>query len=321
MRSFMASCVLTLAVVGCSSGSAEPATKDPISPTTTAVGSVSSDAGETGAASSTLPAGDEPTPVYEVVIEVSVDRLGLDERLDVAIDPTGLDDIDPFTRFSSCSGLRASISTFSVTAVDDTSTARSVSVVTVEHVTGPGIYDADVRVESVGADPVNAAGTMTLDQSLRAGSFQAFEPTGESVSGTFSCDGPPGTPVPIADGEVGDGVLRAVEVVALLRRGSEERIVSLTLDTEEAAAAAAEGPGVTGDAGDVLLRVEGGQALGAITAVELVAEPSPSLQMRVGGVSYEVEDVVIVDDDSGVAGTFSGVTADGVAIDGAFRCA
>lgn len=321
MRSFVASCILALAAVGCSSGTTEPAGADPAVTSTTAVESDTDETGGSAPSSTSVTADAELTPKYEVVIDVAVDRLGLAERLDVSIDPTGLEDIDPFTRFSSCSGLRASVGTFTVTAVDDTANVRSVSVVTVEQVTGPGIYDADVRVEYEGVDPVSAVGTMTLDQGLRSGSFQAFEPTGESVSGAFTCDGPGGTPAPIVEAAVGDGVLRAVEVVALLRRGTEERIVGLTLDTVEVAAAAAECLGATDLDGGVLVRVDGGQAVGAITTFELVPEGSPSLRMRVGGVSYEVDDVTIAVDDRGASGTFSGVTDDGIAIDGAFRCA
>jgi hypothetical protein len=162
---------------------------------------------------------------------------------------------------------------------------------------------------------------------LRSGSFQAFEATGESVSGTFVCDGPPGAPVPIADvdaeGDAGDddGALRVVEVVALLRRGDEERIVGLTLDTAEVAAVDADCPGVTGSDGPSLVSVDGGPAIGAITTFELVRGLRSTMRMRVGGATYEVDDVTIDVDDRGVAGTFSGVTGGGIAIDGAFRCA
>ena len=321
MRSFVASCVVALTAAACSGGAAEPASSGPAITTTTVVdGSAAAESGSAEQAAGTVPEGGDATPLYQVVIDVSVDRLDLAERLDVTIDPAELDDVDPFTRFSSCSGLRASISTFTVTAVDATEPVRSVSVVTSEPVAGPGLYDAEVRVESdLGA--VNAVGTMTLDQSLRVGSFQAFEASGDSVSGAFACDGPAGTPVPVADGSADDGVLRAVEVIALLRRSGEERIVGLTLDPVEVEAADAECPGVTAADVDVLVSVEGGQAVGAITTFVLVSEPSPSLRMRVGGASYEVDAVDIAVDESGAAGTFSGVTADGIAVDGAFRCA
>ena len=320
MRSFVASCVVTLAIAGCSSGSTDP--QDGLAPSvpTTVDEAASAKAGPSDVSVTTVPDDDDPTPIYEVAVDVSVDRLDLAGRLDVAIDPSELDDIDPFTRFSSCSGLRASISTYTVTAVDDTAPVRSVSVVTADHVTGPGIYDAEVRVESDGVDPVSATGTLTLDQNLRSGTFQAFESTGETVSGAFSCDGPGGAPTPIVDESADDGVLRSVEVVALLRRGTEERIVGLTLDPAEVAAADAECPGVTDAEGDVLVRVEGGQAVGAITTFVLETEPSPSLLMSVGGASYELTTVEIAIDGTGASGSFSGVTDDGIAIDGAFRC-
>ncbi len=323
MRRFVPWCVVAFAAAGCSSGADETVTTDPAPASTTVDGSGAATAGESDAVPTTAPGDAEQTPAYVVAIDVSVDRLDLAERLEVAIGPAGLDEIDPFTRFSSCSGLRASVSTFAVTAVDATESVRSVSVVTVDRVAGPGVYDAEVRIETDAAGPVSAVGTMTLDQSLRSGSFQAFEPTGEIVTGAFSCDGPPGTPVPIVDADIDmdDGELRAVEVVALLRRGDEERIVGLTLDTAEVAAADAACPGATGDTGPMLVRVDGDLEVGAITTFELAAEPSPSLRMRVGGVSYDAVEVAIDVDDRGAAGTFSGVTADGIAIDGAFRCA
>lgn len=321
MRSFMTSCVVALAVAGCSSGSSEPQDGLASSVPTTVDESAAAKAGSSDAVATTVPDENEPAPIYEVAVDVSIDRLGLAERLDVAIDPSELDDIDPFTRFSSCSGLRASISTYTVTAVDDTAPVRSVSMVTADHVTGPGIYDAEVRVEADGLDPVSAIGTLTLDLSLRSGSFQAFEVTGEIVSGSFTCDGPGDTPIPIVDEPGDDGVLRSVEVVALLRRGAEERIVGLTLDPAEVAAADAECPGVTAVDADVLVRVEGGQAVGAITTFVLESEPSPSLRMSVGGASYELAAVDIALDGSGATGSFNGVTDDGIVIDGAFRCA
>ncbi len=324
MRRFSAWCVAVLALAGCSGGASDspggvaggrpdgvpegvPASADE---------QVTDDAGTSESAVSVPVDGD--APLYTVTFDVSVERLDLTERLEVAIDPTELDDVDPFTHFSSCSGLRASISTFTVTAVDSAGGVRSVSAVTADHVVGPGVYDVDVRVESGGADPVSAVGTLTLDQSLRSGSFRAFEATGEAVSGAFTCDGPGDAPVPIVDGGTDDGVLRSVEVVALLRRGDEERIVGLTLDPTEVVAVEAECSGVSG--GDLLVHVDGGQAVGAITSFDLEPEPEPTLRMRVGGASYDVADVALVLDETGSAGSFSGVTVDGIAVDGAFRC-
>lgn len=316
-RSLVATCIVVSVVAGCSAGSPESPDGTVSSVPVTADEPPSAEQG-TSEVAEPVPEGEREDPIYEVAIDVSVERLDLAERLEVAIDPAELGDVDPFTRFSSCSGLRASISTFTVTAVDDTARVRSVSVVTTDHVVGSGIYDVDVRVEADGADPVSATGTLTLDQSSRSGSFRAFEATGEAVSGAFACDGPGGAPVPIVDDRTGDGVLRSVEVVALLRRGDEERIVGLTLDPSEVVAVEAECSGVSG--GDLLVHVDGGQAVGAITAFDLEPDPAPSLRMRVGGASYDVDDVVLVLDETGAAGSFSGVTDDGIAVDGAFRC-
>lgn len=315
---WVASCVVVF--VGCSSDDAVPVDDGPV--TTAGSESTTTPTGGEGAAP-TSAGRTAPQEVYAVSIDVSVGRLELSERLDVSIDPGDHAEIDPFTRFSSCSGSRASIGTFAVTAVDDTAAVRSVSVVTVDRVIGPGIYDADIRVETAEGAVVSAAGTVTLTEDLASGAFEAFEPTGETVSGTFTCDGPSGTPVPLveAGAAADDGRLRTVEVVALLRRGDEERIVGLALDTGEVEAAEAECPGVTGGDGTTLVSVDGGLSVGAITTFELVGDPSTSMRLDVVGASYEVDDVVIDVDDRGAAGTFSGVTADGITIDGAFRCA
>lgn len=319
VMSWMVVSVVVSVVVGCSSDDAEPVTTGRL--TTTAAESVTTEPGESDAVPTSAAGG--TLRGHAVVVDVSVGRLELSEQLEVSIEPDGFDEIDPFTRFGSCSGLRASVGTFGVAAVDDTASVRAVSVVTVDRVTGPGIYDADIRVETTADGTVSAAGTVTLDPGLRSGSFQAFEPTGESVSGTFACDGPAGTAVPLGDveGAADDGVLQTVEVVALLRRGGEERIVGLALDTAEVASAEADCPGVTGGDGPTVVRVEGGPDLGAITTFELTPERSPTMHMRVGGVTYDVVDADLDVDESGGSGTFSGQTVDGIAIDGAFRCA
>ena len=317
----MAWAVGVSAVAGCSSGDAEPVTTEPMTTTPAEPDTTEPDrspAGPTSAADA-APA----DQAYAVTIDVSVGRLGASERLEVAIEPDELDEIDPFTRFSSCSGLRSSVGIFAVTAVDDTAAVRSVAVVTGDRVTGPGIYDADIRVETETDGIVSAAGTVTLATGLRSGSFEAFEPTGESVSGTFTCDGPAGTPVPLVEvgATNGDGMPGTVEVVALLRRGDQERIVGLALDTSAAATADAECRGTSGGDGSTLVRVDGDPTVGAITTFDLTPGRSPGMRLDVGGASYEVDDVEVDLDDRGAAGTFSGTTADGIAIDGAFRCA
>jgi hypothetical protein len=43
------------------------------------------------------------------------------------------------------------------------------------------------------------------------------------------------------------------------------------------------------------------------------------MRLRVGGTSYELDDVTVRLDPDGTSGTFAGTT-DGVSIDGAFRC-
>jgi hypothetical protein len=257
-----------------------------------------------------------------VSIDVAVDSARVSSSLEVAIDPSELDVIDPFTRFSSCSGLRASVGTYVVTAADADADGdvSSVTVLTADRVAAAGIHDADVRVEFDDRDPVTAVGTMTLDDDLRSGTFVAFESTGERIEGTFRCGGPAGVAVPIDEASAVDGVLSAVEVVALLRWDGAERVVGLTLDTSEVVAADARCPDIDGSDASVLVSVDGGQAIGAINTFLLTPDPDATLSMRVGGASYELADAVVAADPATAAGTFSGTTADGVMVDGAYRC-
>lgn len=316
----MVLCLAAAILAGCSDEGGAPTT----SATSTVPASTSPQLAGTVTvpSSSTVAPAPAPAPPYEVSIDVSVDSAGVEGQLAVAVEAGELDEIDPFTRFSSCSGLRASVGTYVVTAADADADGdvRSVTVLTSGRVAAAGIHDADVRVEFAGREPVTAVGTVTLDDDLRSGTFQAFESTGERVDGAFRCDGPPGVAVPIDDAATVDGVLSAVEVVALLRQDGAERVVGLTLDTSEVMVADARCPGIDGSDDPVLVSVAGGQAIGAINEFELTADPVAKLRMRVGGASYSLDDAVVAPDATGGAGTFAGTTADGVMVDGAYRC-
>ena len=262
-------------VTACSSGDSDPDGDASATPGTSA--GVETTVPEVDPSPPAEPSGDETAPIvpFSVSIDVAVESVATEGALAVELDPAELGNVDPFTRFSSCSGLRASVGTYVVTAVDVEAEVQSVSVLTTDRVAGPGIHDADVRVELAGADAITAAGTVTLDEGLRSGTFQAFEPTGARVAGSFRCDGPDGVAMPIADAAVDDDVLDAVEVVALLRRGDAERVVGLTLDTAEVTSADARCPGVTGSDESVVVSVEGDQAIGAINVFELTPDPGP----------------------------------------------
>jgi len=314
MRTAFVLCLVAV-LVGCSTDSSAPST----SAGSTVPPSTTPPVTEPPPSSTTT---EPPPPPYDVSIDVVVDSAGVDGELEVVLDPSELDVIDPFTRFSSCSGLRASVGTYAVTAVDVGADAdvSSVTVLTRDRVATAGTYDADVRVEFDDRGPVTAVGTLTLDDDLRSGTFVAFESTGERVEGSFRCSGPVGVAVPIDDASTVDGVLSGVEVVALLRRDGAERVVGLTLDTSEVVDAEARCPDIDGTADTVIVSVDGGQAIGAINAIELTPEPGATLSMRVGGASYDVMDAAITPDPAGAAGTFSGTTADGVLVDGAYRC-
>jgi hypothetical protein len=239
---------------------------------------------------------------------------GIDATAEWTGDPEAAVEDGPFGPFGSCSGLRERVAAYSV-FVSGASSADSVGVWTAERVTGPGVFDAEVRVERAGAAPLTASGTITILDGLQRGEFVAFGAGGGRIEGTFTCSGAdPVTPLPTTDD--GEGAAGSVEVVALLRDGDAERVVGLAAD----ASSAADCPAVTGDAGDVLLRVGNGAGLGAITAIELAGPPTGIARLRVAGADYEFSDVTVSLDDTGTAGVFSAANVDGTSVDGAFRC-
>lgn len=278
------------------------------------------------------PIASSTTTIEEIVenpasisVAVSIESAGVDVALEVPIEPTEPDERDPFALFGSCSGLRTSIGNYSVSVADVTADGEveSVAVATVGRVIGPGIHDADVRVEFVGGQPVTAIGTVTLDDGLRSGRFQAFEPAGGLVEGAFECGGADDaedSPTSIDEVTAPDGVLVSVEVVALLRRDASERVVGLTLDTAAVPDAAAMCPGVRDIDSALIVSVDGGLEIGSISSFRLTPDPAATATMQVGGVSYEFEDVIVTLDQAATSGTFQGATADGVSVDGAFRC-
>jgi hypothetical protein len=233
--------------------------------------------------------------------------------------PLDGDDADPFGRFASCSGLRMFVRTYSVLVSDPDAAVRSVSVITAEAVDGPGVHDAEVRVEPATGAAIVGAGTITLDPGLATGSYVAFGADGASVEGEFACDGGSSEPVPL---EVGadDGEIDTVEVFALLRRADEERVVGLTAAGAGSASIRCPGVGGPDDDGDVLVAVDGDSSIGAITAFEITAPPSPTMRLRVGSVD-EVFDSPVIDAARGAtSGTFQATGDDGISVDGAFRC-
>lgn len=298
-----------IALAACSSTPAdvEPASTDPVTtmpaddsaPASERSGSVADDVAATG-----------ELPAWTVAIDVVAEGFeggGIDATVDWAGDPDTPTARGPFGRFGSCSGLGEHVGAYTV-FVSGSEVADHVGIWTADPVSGAGTYDAEVRVERVGLPPLVASGTITLADGLQAGEFAAFGPQGGSVEGSFRCSGSdPASPL-------GGG---GAEVVALLRDGDAERVVTLAADTGDGMAC----PNVPGSTtGDPVIRVEGDTRLGAITAFELAANPS-SARLRVGGVDYEFVDVVTSIDPTGASGAFSGTSVDGTSVDGAFRCA
>lgn len=284
-------------------------------------------------AESTLPEQTSPAttsaPTTTVIPVVTVPEVQVDPatvRVDVGVgqlssELTGLlsDSDDPFANFVSCSGLRSTFGIYSVLASVESGPVTSISVVSSDLVAAPGVHDAAVRVEFGGSAPaVDAVGTMTVSDDLRSGSYVAFDVDGGAVEGTFDCTGGDADPRPMVVGS-DDGVLEAVEVFALLRRDTEQRIVDLATPAD--GAAIVECAGAQGAPDDLLpgVSVVGDESIGAITEFDLSGGPEPTIRLLVGTVVYASDQVMRRGTGLAGAGSFN-AEADGVSVDGAFRC-
>lgn len=220
---------------------------------------------------------------------------------------------DPFGEFVSCSGLRTAFSTYSILISTTTGPVRSIGATTSAGVVDDGIYDAAVRVELDDGTAIEATGTMTLFPGFQTGSFVAFDSDGRAVEGSFSCTGTP-EPSLLEIGE-DDGVLEEVDAIALLRRGNESRLVGFAVSAGGATAVEC-----SSDAGsDLVVSVEGDDSIGAITAFELAAGDQPTLTMQIGDIKYVFDSAALGEANTPEAGSFS-AEADGVTVDGAYRC-
>lgn len=287
-----------------------------------------SDSAETTVPEQTAPATTSaPTStVLPVVTEPEIQADPATVRVDVGVgqlssELTGLlsDSDDPFANFVSCSGLRSTFGIYSVLASVESGPVTSISVVSSDLVAAPGVHDAAVRVEFGGSAPaVDAVGTMTVSDDLRSGSYVAFDAEGGAVDGTFDCTGGDADPRPLVVGS-DDGMLEAVEVFALLRRDTQQRIVDLATPADGAATVACAG--AQGAPDDLLpgVRVVGDESIGAITEFELSGGPEPAIRLVVGTMVYASDQVMRRGTGQAGAGSFN-AEADGVAIDGAFRC-
>jgi hypothetical protein len=260
----------------------------------------------------------ESAPPLQVDMTVVANESGVDAEISAAVDPADLEQVDPFGTFASCSGARRSFGPYSVLVSVPGGSITAASISTTAAVTGPGIHDAVVGIELGSGATVRASGTVTIDASLRTGSFIAFEPDGGRVTGSFTCSGGDPAPAPLPAGDQA-GVLDTVEVVALLRQGEAERVVDLAVDISRSPEVAVECPTSVGGSGPLLVRVDGDQSVGAITTFELTDGGALTMRLRVGGVSYAFDEVTITIADPPNAGTFSATNGD-VTVDGAFRC-
>lgn len=259
-----------------------------------------------------------PAPIR---IDMTVEAESIDGRAEIGatVDPAALEDADPFGTFAACSGVQRTFGPFSVTVSASDGEVATATVQTMQSVTRPGIHDADVRIELRSGAIESALGTVTIDDGWRSGTFVAFGDEGGAVDGSFVCSGGDPAPAPLDRTDTA-GVLDSVEVVALLRRGDSERVVGLAVESVRSPDVALDCPASVGVAdGPLVVRVDGDQTVGAISTFELTDGAAPTVRLRVGGVSYEFDDVVISLADPATSGTFSAVDAE-FAIDGAFRC-
>lgn len=313
MRRWLVLAAVAALAAGCSSGDDGPV-DDPVDATTSTLAPAPADEAATAEAGASEAMVDDVAPV-EWTVRVDATWSGIDGQPDGSIsaalsfDPATASG-GPFAAVGSCSGQRALVGAYSVFASQDGRTA--INVWTADRVRASGIYDAEVRIEGDGS-PLVAGGTMTLLDGLQRGRFLAFVAGGGRIEGDFECTGAP-VPTPIDTGVTGDDVLDSVEVFAVLRDGSAERVVGLAAD----AAADVRCPAVSGDdAPGVVLEARGDAGLGAITSFEL-AEPDV-LRLAVAGETYEFADVVLALSEDGTSGSFGAVSGT-TSIEGAFRC-
>jgi hypothetical protein len=254
-----------------------------------------------------------------VAMTVVVDAERIDTEISAVLDPAFLERSDPFGSFASCSGGHRSFGRYSVlVSTDDGDDVAAARVMTADPVSGPGIYDSDVRVELRSGVSYSGIGTVTIDAGLRSGSFTAFGVEGDMLSGSFECRGGEPSPQPLTTVDQA-GALDTVEVAVLLRRDKAERLLGLAVDTSRSPDVAVQCPAALDGSGPVLVRVDGDYTVGAITTFELTNGDAPTMRLRIGGSTYTFDDVTLDLGDPPTVGTFS-ATADGVSVDGAFHC-
>ncbi len=247
-------------------------------------------------------------PTVERTVSVSVrgDELGLSADLE----SSAIVDGDPFGDFAACSGLRDTVSAYSVGVGSADSPVQWVSITSAARITGSGIVDADVRVERAIGSPIDAVGTMTIDPGLASGSFVAFDTQGRRLEGSFACVGADAPPAALDADQHG-----VVEVVALLGQGPADRVVGLA-STDPAEVSCP----LNRDGEALVVRVDGDQTVGGITSFELATtdDGGYAMRLRVGAVVYEFVDVVVelLDDASGSFSAADGTTT----VAGAFTC-
>jgi hypothetical protein len=299
-----------LALAGCSSGASEP----PVVVGTVAPPAPPADV--TDVAPTTV----EHRTVDPLVVDITVvvEAEGIDTVVSAELDPASLEQSDPFGTFASCSGGHRSFGPYSVLVSTDEGDVAAARLLTTDPVPGPGIYDADVRVELRSGVSYSAIGTVTIGDGLRSGSFTAFGAGGDLLSGSFECRGGEPSPQPLTTVDEA-GVLDSVEVAVLLRRDGAERVLGVAIDTSRSEGVVAECPAVLGGSGPSLVRIDGDTGVAAITTFELTDGDRPTVRFVIGGSSYAFGDVTLDIGDPPTAGTFS-ATADGVSVDGAFRC-
>lgn len=278
-----------------------------------------------------------------VAISLAAPDAGITGELSLdaaAVEPGQL---DPLRRAADCRFVGTSGGgPLLVSIVDDGNTGGdlvAVNLVTNVPVDGPGVHAATLVATTADGRRVRADGNLVLAEGMAAGTFEMIAASGGPATGSFTCDPPVPTTAATATTAADSGavVVSARLVGALTEAQVSARATSQTLATHrdagavEAAAWCTPISGSVGADAPYVVRLSQpaiDDAAGGLVAIELtsaapVTAPGlvgATLALEVYGVRYEVADATLVVGDDLSDGTFSGTTAEGVTIDGAFAC-
>lgn len=273
--------------LGAGAAVAEPAPAGKRAPDTARPATVPA-AAPTTARATTVP---EPLPRIMVAVDVGPSTTVLAADVDPDMVPG-----DPFEEFTACSGLDDAVGAWTLQLSQPDSELSAVGIMTTAPVDGPGVFEATFRLEWFNGGALDAHGLVTLDPGLQSGRFASDD---FDVSGSFRCEG---SDAPEALGD------DAVEVYALMQRGTEQRIVSVAAPAGAVACPAVPGP----------LELVATAAWGTITRFRIGPD---DLAIAIGDHELDLDAAAVETSPGPGVGTFRAETVDGTVIDGAYRCA